>query len=588
MKNLKELLYICAAVLATVGVMMYINLCAEKNVINNIIFIPLLYIYYKSYKNLNGKRLIVYSSVISFILSIILVFGQQLETRSDIVWSFRTVLNVVLLSFSIMPIFEFIIKYIEKSYENKFNMDVKSEKKLFWQVFFILFVFGFLGFLALYPGQYGYDAGYQIMQLQYDDVGLTTHFSIVYSFILYEFVNIGSIIFNSYTIGFALYSFFQMTILVYITTKICMFIYNITKNKILFLITIVFFSVFPLHIIMMLSSNQDALFCGLLALLFIETYNLVIDSDKFFEKFRNIIKYILLLLLLFMLRNNGLYCIIPTILFIIIGMKKNKIKIISLYAIAIVLFVIYKGPIMNCIGAKDVDSLKEISSIPCQQLARTYIYNNDAFDENDEELLHKVFNSTEEELFQVYSIRPCISDSIKATINVDTAKDNINDLSKMYIKIGIKDPENYCEAFLLNTLGFWYPNKTYPDSRIYHPLIETQMLESKKYNERYIEINRQSKFPVYNNILTRLITENGVEKLPIISTLFTCGTYAIIFLFTCIFAVYKKEYKLLIPLSIILGYYATLLLSPVCIFRYCYGLLLCAPMCVALLFQEKK
>ena len=77
-------------------------------------------------------------------------------------------------------------------------------------------------------------------------------------------------------------------------------------------------------------------------------------------------------------------------------------------------------------------------------------------------------------------------------------------------------------------------------------------------------------------------------NIPIISSLFTCGTYFILFLFTAFYVVYKKNLKILYPLSIILGYYLTLLLSPVCIFRYCYALILSAPIMIGFLTKKMK
>ena len=584
---IRKISNIFLAIMATLGIMYYITTSFNATVINNIICIPVLILYYNLYSKMEkDKKTIIFSGVISIIYAIILIIGAQLELTSDIQWGIKTTIKILLFVFSLFPIFYKLIKYITQKEISIKEVKIKSERKLFWCVYGILLVFGIFGFLALYPGQFGYDAGYQIMQIQYDDVTITTHFSVIYSYILYGFIEIGKNVFNSYDIGLALYAFFQMCIITYVTSKICMFTYKLSKNRYFLLGTLIFFAIFPLHIIMMLSTAQDTIFSGILALIVMESYNLIIKPEEYFNKIKNPIRYIVLTALLCMFRNNGLYAILFAMLFAVIFAKKYRLKTIIMYIIAISMFLIYKGPVFSALNVVDVDSIREMSSIPCQQIARTYTYNKDVFSEADKSLLLKMFSVPEEELFQYYEIRSSISDSVKSTLNEEYTKENLKPILEMYVSTAIKDPENYTEAFLLNSLGFWYPNKNYPDTRIYHPYIESKMLESKLYNERYIEYNRKSLFPLYNKVLELIVTKDGWKRIPIISILFPCGTYFLLLLFTIFLSIYKKEYKILYPLSVILGYYATLLLSPVCIFRYCYGLILCAPILISICLKK--
>lgn len=587
--NLKEAIYILFAMFSVIGIAYYISVNSiQNNSKNYILYIPLCFLYYKLYKkmNYNDIKKIGFSSILSLIISVIMVFGVQLEKFNDVFWILKTYIAIIMLTFSIIPI-------IVKSFEllNNISEDdtqnIIINKRLFFIIFGILLFFGTLGWLALYPGLYGYDAGYEIMQMQYEDVAITTHFSVLYSWLLYFFVNVGNVIFKNYTVGFAIYSFIQMIIMTYITTKICIFAYKISKSKKIMLISTLFFSVFPLHIIMMVSAAQDTLFCGFLVLIIIEAYNLVTEPRIYLSKIINPLRYIVLILLLCMTRNNGLYIILIPATLTVLFIKEYKFRSLAIYIVAIVLFFIYKGPFFSSINIVEGDTIKEMMSIPCQQIARSYIHNRNIYSEEDVNILNRFFSNRNEELFKYYEINQSISDSVKSTLNEKYIKENKGEFIKFYLKHLIKDPENYVEGFLLNSLGFWYPNKVYPDSRIYHPYIEFEMLDAKKYDQRYIEIERQTKFKWYYEKLKTIVKDSEFLDIPVISSLFTCGTYFILFLFIIFYLVYKKNFKMLYPLSIIFGYYLTLLLSPVCIFRYCYGLVLSAPIMIGIITIKK-
>lgn len=585
----RKIANVCLSIIATIGLMYYITMSFNATLINNIVCIPVLVLYYNMYNKIEkDKRTIAFSSIISIVYSIILIIGSQLELTSDIQWGIKTTLKIGLLAFSLFPLFYKLIVFIMKKELTIREVKIKSERKIFWCVYGILLFFGILGFLALYPGQFGYDAGFQIMQVQFDDVSITTHFSVIYSYILYGFVEIGNKVFNNYDIGLALYAFFQMCVLTYVTSKICIFTYRLSKNKYFLLGGITFFAIFPLHIIMMLSTAQDTIYCGILALIVMESYDLIKNTEEYFKKVFKPIKFILLVALLCMFKNSGLYIIMFSLIFAVAFAKKYRIKVIAMYVIAISIFFVYKGPLFSALKVVDGDPIREMSSIPCQQIARTYTYNRAAFSETDKELLLKVFPVPENELFQYYELRSSISDIVKGTLDEKYAKDNIKPISEMYVVTGTKDPENYAEGFLLNSLGFWYPNKNYPDSRIYHPYIESEMLDSKLYNQRYLEFSRKSLFPLYTKVLEKVITKNGWTKLPVVSVLFPCGTYFLLLLFTIVCVLYKKDYRLLCPLSVVIGYFGTLLLSPVCIFRYCYALILCAPILIAFCLKKNN
>ena len=587
--NVKKILNLLFAILSVGGIAYYLIIGSTGYRANNLIYIPFLYIYYKLYVKINYKeKKFVYSTILSVITSTIMILGVQLERCNDIFWTLSTLVKIVMLMFAFIPIYNNLISLLDRISNRPVSSELELSKKNKLIIFGTLLFFGILGFLALYPGLYGYDAGYEIMQMQYEDVTITTHFSVIYSYFLYWFVNLGNTIFNSYTIGFAMYSFVQMFIMTFVAAKICIFVHKVSHNKKLLILSTIFFCVFPLHIIMMVSAAQDTLFCGLIALVLIEIYNLAMDTENFWHKIINPIKFVILALLLCVVRNNGLYILLVPAVLTIFFVKKYKFRSIALYAIAIALFFVYKGPILKKMNVVEVDTIREMSSVPCQQIARSYIYKNEVYSEDEKALIEKVFAYRQGELFEYYTVNQSISDSVKATMNETFVKENSSEVIKLYVDNLIEDSENYVEGFLFNSLGFWYPDKTYPDYRIYHPYIEYDMLEAKTYNERYIEIERNSKIPLYDKALNLIVGKNYWNNIPVVSSIFTCGTYFLLLVFAFFYVIYKKKIRLLYVLSLLFAYYLTLLLSPVCIFRYCYALVLCAPIIIAALISKDE
>ena len=126
-----------------------------------------------------------------------------------------------------------------------------------------------LGFAILYPGVYGYDAGFHILQYVDQSVALTSHFSVLYTLYLGSFVAAG-ISFNNPELGFALAMLIQALVLCAIAWKASLQAYRLSKNTAVFVTAVLFFAIFPLGLVMRLSSSQDVFFAGFFLLLFVE------------------------------------------------------------------------------------------------------------------------------------------------------------------------------------------------------------------------------------------------------------------------------------------------------------------------------
>lgn len=583
--NLKNIIPFVLSFISTLGINGLITITSEQVTNNSFVYFIFFALFLFTFSKIKifKKGYTIFSIIFSVFLSLVLIIGSQLEFYSEIIWSFATLIKIIALSVSIFPLNYLLLKYVDKFKIQK--SDNINYKKIFVITFLIILFFNFLVFLALYPGEYGYDAGFQIMEILEKDVQITSHFSLLFSFILAKVVNLGKVLFGSYQVGFGIYCFLQMTFLSYVATKITVFCAKRIPNKIIYFINVLFFSFFPLYTLMSISAAQDSVFAGLFCLIILNVIELIENKDYWKNKLKPISLGILIFLLC-LIRNNGFYCILISIPFIFLACKNKKVVVLLIFIIPLFAYKIYSGPVFNILGVTKTDTFREMLSIPSQQFARVYNYNLKVFSKEELKQLKKFYPQIDD--FKYYTYRQSIADPTKSVLNNKYVKSNLKDYISLWTSNGVKDPENYVEAFLLNSLGFWYPNKNYNDDRMYHPYIEIEMMDAAKWNPRYVQIKRESKFPIYEKILNITIGKNAWKRIPVISTIFTTGTYFIIFIFLFLLTILRRNFKYMLPISIILGLYATLFLSPVALFRYCFPIIMVSPLMINLILYQKK
>lgn len=318
-KNCLGLLYSFISIL---GLSFFLSINSNENVFfsNNFIFFIFFILYFMFIKKINlnfNKKLIIFSVIFSIILSFILSVGSILELNALKPSILKFMIIVIGLTMFFIPLsanlFSLNLKINEKT-KNKFI----DNKKNYLFIFIIIWIFGFLGWLALYPGGYDYDAPVQLRQFMNPDYSVTTHFSVLFSYLEYLIVSLGHNIFGNYQTAIGLFTILQMTIVSIITTYICIFISKNIKNNIIFYLCIAFYCLFPFHILLQVSCVQDTLFSCSIAIFIISLYKLSNNNNNFFKSKINIITFIISGILLCLFRNNGIYIIIITMIVILL------------------------------------------------------------------------------------------------------------------------------------------------------------------------------------------------------------------------------------------------------------------------------
>lgn len=572
-KNKGCILKIILCFLATIGLSKYFEI--NNSFIVCIVFALFLLSYSKQLKFDSSKA----SALLSVVIAIILVIGKQLDVNGTIYWSLGTLVRIFCLTISVYIPSSRLLNSIN-DLRLKSNFVLSRKHKVIITAIFL--VSNFVILLALYPGIYGWDSALQAYRAI--NGGVTSHYSVLLGAIFGLILKIGKNIFGSYSAGLFISMLLQSIIVSLIYAKIVFFINEKYKNCQSTIVAAVYFVGNLLLGAMAVYSTQDTLFGVVFALLFIELWNLCQDP-KYWNDKKNMARYIILALLLCVFRNNGVYILTITLIATIIAYRKHLKKIVLIMVVPIILAFVYSGPFLAMLGIQKTDTLNEMLSVPSQQLARVYSYRQDNLSKEEKDKLEYYYDDID--AFKEYIHFEAKADKTKGALNSEKVKCGFVDYILLWGKVGIKNPRMYIEAFLLNSLGTWYPNKEFNDPRANIPYIEYGMNTLwDEYDGKYSEmkIDRDSKFKAYEQFLSYILYENGWQNYPILSSIYSIGTYFILTTAFVIIIIHKKRYTLIIPVSLIIGLYATVLVGPVSIFRYCYPVLIVAPLlCIGLI-----
>ena len=553
-------------VVATIGVLEYLKI-PNNFAITVIVFSLYLFLYDKFTAKYRYIAL-----AYSVFLSAVLIIGGQLDISSEISWNINTVLEMASFTVSLfLPVYK-IIGYLERTSLKKGKKLSRKEKLL---IYMIIVVSNVLIFLALYPGIYGWDSALQGYRAMYG--GTTSHYSVLLGSIFGFLLKIGKDVFGSYDVGMAISMIAQLLVVSAVYARVVFFMcdrYNGLSSAVW---TIIYFIFILLFGAMTVYSTQDVMFGAVFALIFIELWEMSCD-DLYWKRKKNVAKYILLGTLLCLCRNNGVYMLMLAVLVSLFVFKKGKKRNILIMILPIIFSFIYSGPVLSMLHIEKTDTINEMMSIPSQQIARVYTSDNGDIGEDEKQKVEYYYDKVER--FKEYGSYTAKADKTKGALNSDKVKSSFLDYISLWIKIGFKNPKKYIEAFLLNSLGTWYPGKKYNDPRANIPYIEFGMNTLwDEYDGKYSEmrIDRKSKMVWYERILSDILYENKWQDIPVVSVLYSIGSYFVLVVFAVMMYIYRKQYHLFVPMALVVGLYITVLLGPVAIFRYCYPVLIIVP-----------
>jgi len=286
-------------------------------------------------------------------------------------------------------------------------------------------------------------------------------------------------------------------------------------------------------------------------------------------------------------RNNAIYAVVLfAFVAVLLAEKKQKLR---LFCICLLMVLGGKGALEGVqlwIGTEGRGSKVEMFSVPIQTLSRVGYYHGDELDDETYELLNQYIP---EEYWSRYT--PEVSDRVKDYISQkvydSTWKNDLIGMLNAWVKIGLKYPNEYIDAFLMLNSGYWFMDDV-SWAEVWGVSVEDHEGALSTYMSSVSDaipegIPHVSKLPRLKALLEKIVCGNSYYNWPVLSALFRPALYSWGLLFAAIGCIYIKDKKKLLVTLLPLVYLTTMFLGPVVQARYMLPLMVVLPLMFAVL-----
>lgn len=406
-------------------------------------------------------------------------------------------------------------------------------------IYFLLIFLSWLPYMiAYYPGCMPFDTFGQLNQY----LGLThmsNHFPIVSTYLVGWSYSIGNALGSN--LGLFIYVIVQALIGALAFLEVCIRIEKIGLPKIALYIALGFYCIIPIWATSVVCIVKDYTYYPIM-LLYVLIYIDMVRERKL-GNWKRIVKYIILSVLTVFFRNEAIYIIVISTLFLLITMKKwEKIKILI---IAIILIVMHSG-YMDSLDRKGLIAeydKKEAYSAFFQQTARYIQYYEDELTEEEIEIINQTLDYGA--IKKVYT--PGLSDPVKENYRCPNEED-WEKYKDLWFKCFLKHPKVYMDSIITGCYGYFLPGYNFPRKETYFLVNVFDKYEPEGLGISYLwSDDVRSVFEGYANIW---------KNSPVLSILVSPGIYSWIMLFNIVVLVCKRKIKeciAFIPYLLVLG-----------------------------------
>lgn len=586
----------------------------DTNVLSYLILGGFLIWFYKKYDHKYKSNWLF--RFLALLLSIFMVVGYSYDKIGSAYLVFGNIGFIIISLIKLLCFYQLFNIFINISYEVLCNYHIKDivRKNKFIDLFnkhpfivsSIIILLCYIPYLvAFYPAVMGYDPSNQIrefmgMHTRYMDSVILldpnqtiTNFNpVLHTLLLGGCFKLGHIMGND-NVGLFIYVIIQCIILISILS------YSITYmkkqgvvNKLLFIVLGIYalVPVFPFYAI---TTNKDTIFCCFVLLYCIKLYDLIANK----QNIKKYITFFIIMLLVTLTRNNGIYTIILSLPFALIWLKDKRKPIVATLACVLVCYIGYNKVILPAFKISNT-STREMLSIPFQQTARLAKYHPEAFSDDDKDKINKVFVfDSYNKIYHPklkkkykYPIKsfdtfaelydPELSDPIKNQYNIYTTKEDLVEYFGVWLKGLTRYPVVYMDSTINNIYGYFYPNTS--SWYIYY-----------KYNSKL----KSSGFDYHYNSLKGMrsvLSSYGTTYpyIPIIGLFVNIAFVGWIYFFLFIALIVKKQYKYIPFILPAISFILVCVAGPAnTYFRYALPYVMSLPLTLCLLyyvFQKKS
>jgi len=534
------------------------------------------------YIMLEDKKIKVVSFIFGMIISVLSVWGAYSLFINDIFISKKEIVIQIILIGGLNLVFTPVVaevfllmqkfdKWCECKKENK-SYSKKNNFLYFLIVWIAIFLCYMPVFLANWPGNFVYDASYQLWEVISDSY--KTHHPLIHTWLMGTAYKLG-VEWGSASKGFQIYTLLQMLILSSSFSYCLLYLRKRGMPRVFRVIAFLWFVIFPMHSIFSITATKDVLFAAFFMYSIIFFLRYFYDKEKF--HWYTYVAMIVFNVLAALFRNNEIYALVVFGIIAVIMVKglkeKGKIAIIifSIYVLTTLCNTLMVHGLNAYPGAKNRESL----SVPLQGLARVASYRgNELYEYEYNEVVMYIREQ------DISNYVPFSSDNIKNEANESLLETNKINFIKLWMKIGSQYPDEYIESIVANTMGYWYllPMKDYVTTNLslYHTLLGVEY-----------ELEKISYCSWASDIYNYYFYAGNYKYSPLLSYSFRLAPYIWFIILTLVWSLIRKDRKAFLIMLFPFLYFGTCILGPTVAIRYVYCLIVCCPLYFYMIRKEK-
>lgn len=472
-----------------------------------------------------------------------------------------------------------------------------AEEKNAWKVFggsFILIFLAWLpAFLAYYPAICAYDIPVQTEQIvsgMYID-----HHPIAHTLLLKWAMIFGKNVLGNVNTGIGCYALFQMILLAaaFAFGMYCLCRHN--ARRVWLIVVELFCMLYPFHLYISVSVTKDTVFSAFFLIC------LLALSETLQGRKAYAVPFVLSGTGVILFRNNGKYAFLVLLLFLfaafVFGRDRRRF-LGGLFILGMVTFLVGNialAGIFRAVNAEQGDK-REMLSIPIQQLARTMVYHggigvlpedDGAMSDVDRALINDFIL---DEAYRDY--RPDFTDPVKRHTNTYVARYRAKEFLSTYLGLFLQFPGDYLNAALAVDAGYLYPGD------VSHAYINAQegdasgggYVQTRWDEDRLGELGiyKDSRWPGLWEYMEKWADDNAYLQIPVLKYLFVPGVWIWLYLLLAGWLLLTGQLERCLPLTLVFGYFLTLLLGPTVQLRYLYPMMAAFPFLLLLSVLPEK
>ena len=326
-----------------------------------------------------------------------------------------------------------------------------ERRRLFWIALAVLTVCWLPYLVLCYPGSLTYDAQWQLGQF-FGQTPATNHHPWCSTLLMGWIVSLGKV--WSLNVGLFLYVLFQSAVCAAVFGAICVQVGGLAGRTSTFRLALLYYALVPSWGAYAQMVVKDTLFYGVFAGFCLCAVCLFHRKG---QRSSGLWAGLALLgLACALLRNNGLYAVVPTLLCLAAALREKRARALAAGAGAGILAV-YLGCSQILLPALGVapGSSRELLSLPFQQTARYVAMYGEELTAEEIAVIDSVLDY--ETVATAYD--PRVADPVKNTYH--GTPEALGEYWKLWLNCGLRHPDAYLQATLNSMFGYFLPGYRY-------------------------------------------------------------------------------------------------------------------------------